>query len=125
MTHDKALTLMAYALNLSVHEFLHVKPLDALQRLKLAANEDEARAMIGDSGISYWWILGGTRRLPCCVCDRILDAPAPEPETEGLIEELRAYISTATGTEIDRYELAAIITSFNGQAAIIDSFNGL
>jgi hypothetical protein len=74
LTHDKALKVMADYLNLSVHEFLHVKPLDALQMLKLARHEDEARAMIGDSGISYWWILGGTRRLPCCVCDRM-----PEP----------------------------------------------
>lgn len=74
LTHDKALKVMADYLNLSVHEFLHVKPLDALQMLKLASHEDEARAMIGDNGISYWWILGGTRRLPCCVCDRM-----PEP----------------------------------------------
>jgi len=72
MTHDKALKLMADHLGLSVHEFLHVRPLDALVRLKLASHEDDARAMIGDNGISYWWILGGTRRLPCCVCDRIL-----------------------------------------------------
>lgn len=74
LTHDKALKVMADYLVLSVHEFLHVKPLDALQMLKLASHEDEARAMIGDNGISYWWILGGTRRLPCCVCDRM-----PEP----------------------------------------------
>ena len=72
LTHDKALKVMADYLGLSVHEFLHVRPLDALVRLKLASHEDEARAMIGDNGISYWWILGGTRRLPCCVCDRIL-----------------------------------------------------
>ena len=72
MTHDKALKVMADYLNLSVHEFLHVRPLDALQRLKLATNEDDARAMIGNNGINYWWILGGTRHLPCCVCDRIL-----------------------------------------------------
>ena len=139
LTHDKALKLMADHLGLTVHEFLHIKPLDALQRLKLAKNEDDARAIIGDNGISYWWILGGgnfQRCLPCCVCDRILDPPAPapapapapepepEPETEDLIEKLRAYISTATGTEIDRYELAAIITSFNGQTAIINSFVG-
>jgi len=151
LTHAKALKLMADHLGLTVHEFLHIKPLDALQRLKLAKNEDDAREIIGDNGISYWWILGGgnfQRRLPCCVCDRILDPPAPapapapepepepepeaepeteaeaEPETEDLIEKLRAYISTATGTEIDRYELAAIITSFNGQTAIINSFNG-
>jgi len=138
LTHDKALEVLADSMYMSVHEFLHVKPLDALQRLKLAKNEDDARAMIGDNGINYWWILGGTRRLPCCVCDRIPDPPAPapapapepepepeaEPEAEDLIEKLQAYISTATGTEIDRYELAAIIASFNGQSAIINSFNG-
>jgi len=79
LTHDKALKVMADFLGLTVHEFLHVKPLDALQRLKLAANEDDARAMIGDNGISYWWILGGgnfKRCLPCCVCDRILPPAA-------------------------------------------------
>ena len=120
MTHDKALELMAFALNLSVHEFLHVRPLDALQRLKLADNEEDARAIIGDNGINYWWILGGTRHLPCCVCDRILE-PAPEPApAEDMVEELQTYIAMKTGMEVSRHDLATIIKRFKEQATIID-----
>ena len=79
MTHDKALTLMADYLILSVHEFLHVKPLEALQLLKLAMNEKEARAIIGSDYRRRRWSRRYFFGKPCCVCDRILD-PVPEPE---------------------------------------------
>ena len=75
LTHDKALTVLADYLGLSVHQFLHVKPIDAIQRLGLAWNEDQARTLLGDNGINYWWILGGTQLLPCCA--PTLSAPPP------------------------------------------------
>jgi len=68
---------MADCLNVSVHAFLHIRPMDALIRLKLASHEDEALEILGDNGINPWWIIAGTRRLPCCVCDRILPPAAP------------------------------------------------
>ena len=84
-THDKALKVMADYLRLSVHEFLHIKPADAILRLKLANTEEKAWRILGNTSLSVWW--GG--RMPCCVCDRmLLPAPAapapaepPEPST--------------------------------------------
>ena len=80
LTHDKALKVMADYLRLSVHEFLHIKPMDAILRLKLANTEEKAWSILGNTTLPVWW--GG--RMPCCVvCDRILPpAPAPpEPST--------------------------------------------
>jgi hypothetical protein len=77
LTHDKALAVMADVLRMTVHQFLHVKPIDAILRLGIAWNEDQARKLLGDNGINYWWILGGTHLLPCCACDRILAPPEP------------------------------------------------
>ena len=85
LTHDKALKVMADYLRLSVHEFLHIKPADAILRLKLANTEEKAWRILGNTSLSVWW--GG--RMPCCVCDRmLLPAPAapapaepPEPST--------------------------------------------
>ena len=80
LTHDKALKVMADYLRLSVHEFLHIKPADAILRLKLANTEEKAWRILGNTTLPVWW--GG--RMPCCVCDRMLPpAPAepPEPST--------------------------------------------
>jgi len=72
LTHDKALKVMADFLGLTVHEFLHIKPADAILRLKLANTEEKAWSILGNTTLPVWW--GG--RLPCCVCDRILDPVA-------------------------------------------------
>jgi hypothetical protein len=73
LTHDKALKLMADFLGLTVHEFLHIKPVDAILRLKLANTEEKAWSILGNTTLPVWW--GG--RMPCCVvCDRILDPVA-------------------------------------------------
>ena len=81
LTHDKALKVMADYLRLSVHEFLHIKPADAILRLKLANTEEKAWRILGNTTLPVWW--GG--RMPCCVCDRMLPALAlaepPEPST--------------------------------------------
>jgi len=77
LTHDKALKVMADYLGLTVHEFLHIKPVDAILRLKLANTEEKAWSILGNTTLPVWW--GG--RMPCCVvCDRILP-PAPAAET--------------------------------------------
>ena len=74
LTHDKALKVMADYLRLTVHEFLHIKPFDAILRLKLANTEEKAWRILGNTTLSVWW--GG--RMPCCVvCDRMPPAPAP------------------------------------------------
>ena len=82
LTHDKALKVMADYLGLSVHEFLHIKPVDAILRLKLVDPrsfnaEEKAWRILGNTILPVWW--GG--RMPCCVvCDRMLPpAPAPAP----------------------------------------------
>ena len=82
LTHDKALKVMADYLGLSVHEFLHIKPFDAILRLKLVDPcsfnaEEKAWRILGNTTLPVWW--GG--RMPCCVvCDRMLPpAPAPAP----------------------------------------------
>jgi len=77
LTHDKALNLMADFLGLTVHQFLHIKPVDAILRLKLVDPcshnaEQKAWSILGNTTLPVWW--GG--RLPCCVCDRILDPVA-------------------------------------------------
>ena len=80
LTHDKALKVMADYLRLTVHEFLHIKPVDAILRLKLANTEEKAWRILGNTTLSVWW--GG--RMPCCVvCDRMLPAPAPYRECAG------------------------------------------
>jgi len=74
LTHDKALKVMADYLGLSVHEFLHIKPVDAILRLKLAYTEAQAWSILGNTTLPVWW-WGG--RMPCCVvCDRMLP-PVP------------------------------------------------
>jgi len=67
LTHDKALKVLADKLCLSVHEFLHVKPMEALIRLGLAYNEDQALKMVGNLTTYEWWLIGGRRSLPCCL----------------------------------------------------------
>ena len=47
LTHDKALKLMADHLRLTVDEFLHIKPVDAILRLKLANTEEKAYRILG------------------------------------------------------------------------------
>lgn len=74
LTHDKALKVMADYLRLSVHEFLHIKPVDAILRLKLANTEEKAWSILGNTTLPVWW--GG--RMPCCVaCDRYAAPPVP------------------------------------------------
>ena len=69
LTHDKALALMADYLGLSVHQFLHIKPVDAILRLKLANTEAHAYRILGNITFPAWWMSG--LRMPCCVaCER-------------------------------------------------------
>ena len=94
LTHDKALKVMADYLGLSVHEFLHIKPVDAILRLKLANTEAHAYRILGNTTLPAWWMSG--LRMPCCVClrqqtppergatvacERTAPAPAPAPAT--------------------------------------------
>jgi hypothetical protein len=80
LTHDKALKVMADFLGLTVHEFLHIKPVDAILRLKLVDPcshnaEEKAWSILGNTTLPPWWMSG--MRLPCCVvCDRMLP-PVP------------------------------------------------
>lgn len=90
LTHDKALKVMADKLSISVHEFLHIKPIDALIRLRLAHHEDDAIKLLGNSNSIKWpWIIGGYMPFPCCVvCERVApvqahaQAPAQAPAVE-------------------------------------------
>lgn len=126
MTHDKALTVMADILHMSVHDFLHVKPLNILQRLGLASDEEQALEMLGSSGIDPWWIIGGSRRLPCCVaCDRVL-APAPGAPVAAaaapgalvtLRRSLMEYFAEETGSVGEAH--------FNAINEILEQFQGL
>jgi hypothetical protein len=73
LTHDKALKLMADYLGLTVHEFLHIKPVDAILRLKLVDPcshnaEQKAWSILGNTTLPAWWMSGV--RMPCCVCLR-------------------------------------------------------
>jgi hypothetical protein len=78
LTHDKALKLMADYLGLTVHEFLHIKPVDAILRLKLVDPcshnaEQKAWLILGNVVLPAWWQWGG--RMPCCVaCERTATA---------------------------------------------------
>jgi hypothetical protein len=73
LTHDKALKLMADYLGLTVHEFLHIKPVDAILRLKLANTEAHAYRILGNITFPAWWMSG--LRMPCCVaCERTATA---------------------------------------------------
>ena len=76
LTHDKALEVLAHHMYLSLQDFLRMKPLEAVQRLKLATNEKEARAIIGSDYRRRRWSRRYFFGKPCCVCDRILD-PVP------------------------------------------------
>jgi hypothetical protein len=93
LTHDKALKVMADYLGLSVHEFLHIKPVDAILRLKLVDPcshnaEQKAWSILGNTTLPVWW--GG--RMPCCVvCDRML-LPVPalaEPPAAATVVPVR------------------------------------
>lgn len=119
MTHDKALAVMADILHMSVHDFLHVKPLEMLQRLGIASNEEQAREMLGSSGIDPWWIIGGSRRLPCCVaCDRVpAAATAPTGALVTLRRSLMEYFAEETGSVGE--------THFNAINEILQQFKGL
>ena len=80
LTHDKALKLMADYLGLSVHEFLHIKPVDAILRLKLAYTEQQAYRILGNTTLPAWWMSGV--RMPCCVaCERTAAAAPPAAAT--------------------------------------------
>jgi len=95
LTHDKALKVMADNLGLTVHEFLHIKPVDAILRLKVAYTEAQAYRILGNTTLPAWWMSGV--RMPCCVaCERTAPcrettaastthaAPAPAPAPEAL-----------------------------------------
>ena len=93
LTHDKALKVMADYLRLSVHEFLHIKPMDAILRLKLANTEEKAWSILGNTTLPVWW--GG--RMPCCVvCDRMLPpvpatvVPVRDPPSPAIMPALSA-----------------------------------
>ena len=74
LTHDKALKVMADQLGLTVHQFLHIQPVDAILRLKLADTEQKAWSILGNTTLPPWWQWQG--KMPCCyVCERT--APAP------------------------------------------------
>ena len=78
LTHDKALKVMADQLGLTVHQFLHIQPVDAILRLKLADTEQKAWSILGNTTLPPWWQWQG--KMPCCyVCERT--APAPVPAT--------------------------------------------
>ena len=87
LTHDKALKVMADYLRLSVHEFLHIKPADAILRLNLANTEEKAWSILGNTTLPVWW--GG--RMPCCVaCDRYAVPPVPaEPPAAATVVPVR------------------------------------
>ena len=88
LTHDKALKVMADYLRLSVHEFLHIKPMDAILRLKLANTEEKAWSILGNTSLPPWWQWGG--RMPCCVaCDRILPPVPAEPPAAATVVPVR------------------------------------
>jgi len=74
LTHDKALKVMADYLGLSVHAFLHIKPVDAILRLNLANTEAHAYRILGNITFPAWWMSGV--RMSCCVCLR--QQPPPE-----------------------------------------------
>ena len=89
LTHDKALKLMADCLGLTVHAFLHIKPVDAILRLKLANTEEKAYRILGNVTLPAWWQWGeGRGRMPCCVvCERTCRetttaSAAPAPATQ-------------------------------------------
>lgn len=78
LTHEKALAVMASVLGLTVHQFLHIQPVDAIRRLKLANTEEDAYRMLGDNTNYSWWLIGGRPLLPCCVaCVRAPGSAAP------------------------------------------------
>jgi len=85
LTHDKALKVMADFLGLTVHEFLHIKPADAILRLKLANTEEKAWRILGNTTLPVWW--GG--RMPCCVCDRMLPPAIAEPPAAATVVPVR------------------------------------
>jgi len=69
LTHAKALKLMADYLGRTVHEFVHIQPVEAILRLKLVDTEQKAWHILGNVTLPPWWQWGG--RMPCCVvCER-------------------------------------------------------
>ena len=136
LTHDKALKVMADYLGMSVHDFLHIKPVDAILRLKLvdpcAFNaEEKAWRILGNTTLPVWW--GG--RMPCCVvCDRMLPpAPAPaeppeaatvvpvrdppSPASDEIIETLMEFLKEMNGivTAGDQRYVTALVQRFKGR----------
>jgi hypothetical protein len=76
LTHDKALKVMADQLGLTVHQFLHIQPADAILRLKLADTEQKAWSILGNTTLPPWWQWQG--KMPCCyACERTAPVPAP------------------------------------------------
>ena len=76
LTHDKALKVMADQLGLTVHQFLHIQPVDAILRLKLADTEQKAWSILGNTTLPPWWQWQG--KMPCCyACERTAPVPAP------------------------------------------------
>ena len=107
LTHDKALKVMADYLRLSVHEFLHIKPADAILRLNLANTEEKAWSILGNTTLPVWW--GG--RMPCCVvCDRMLPpvpatvVPVRDPPSPAIMPALSAAPAPAPGASAEPRE---------------------
>ena len=82
---------MADKLGISVHEFLHIKPIDAVIRLGLAYHEDDATKILGKRNSIKWpWIIGGYMPFACCVvCERMAHAQAPAVEVQEPVAEVQ------------------------------------
>ena len=88
LTHDKALKVMADQLGLTVHQFLHIQPADAILRLKLTDTEQKAWSILGNTTLPPWWQWQG--KMPCCyACERTAPAPAPPAPVPATVVPVR------------------------------------
>ena len=120
LTHDKALKVMADNLGLTVHEFLHVQPADAILRLKLADTEQKAWSILGNTTLPPWWQWGGW--MPCCErtapCRETTAASTTQAPASGeLIETLMEFLKEMNGivTAGDQRYVTALVQRFKGR----------
>ena len=110
LTHDKALKVMADKLGISVHEFLHIKPIDAVIRLGLAYHEDDATKILGKRNSIKWpWIIGGYMPFACCVvCERMAHAQAPAVEVQEPVAEVEETVQEVPEVQTPSDIIAAL-----------------